>query len=85
MAVVAFAKREFQLLLRVLKVPHDLFRRIQQRGRKVHFNGGIGPQKMQQLSEAKSGQFRVLGFAGNTAPDHIDHLHALAELVKGMK
>jgi hypothetical protein len=37
---------------------------------------------MQQLSEAKNGQFRLLGFAGNSAPDHVDHLHALPEFSK---
>ncbi len=36
-----------------------------------------GPVGMQQLSEAGAGRFRVLGFAGNTAPDHVDHLHGL--------
>jgi hypothetical protein len=35
-----------------------------------------GPLGMQHLSEVESGRFVVLGFAGNTAPDHIDHLHA---------
>jgi hypothetical protein len=32
---------------------------------------------MQQLSEVRAGRFTLLGFAGNTAPDHVDHLHAL--------
>jgi len=32
---------------------------------------------MQQLSETQEGNFIVLGFAGNSAPDHIDHFHAL--------
>lgn len=36
-----------------------------------------GPLGMQQVSEAGQGRFTVLGFAGNTAPDHVDHLHAL--------
>lgn len=36
-----------------------------------------GPLGMQQLSVARRHGFTVLGFAGNTAPDHIDHLHAL--------
>ena len=36
-----------------------------------------GPVGMQQVSEAGAGRFRVLGFAGNTAPDHVDHFHAL--------
>jgi len=41
-----------------------------------------GPRGMQQLSEVRAGRFELLGFAGNTAPDHIDHLHAMPELLK---
>jgi len=37
-----------------------------------------GPLGMQQLSETSKGKFTVFGFAGNSAPDHIDHLHALS-------
>jgi len=40
-----------------------------------------GPRGMQQLSESRSGQFEVMGFAGNSAPDHIDQLHAMPELL----
>ncbi len=40
-----------------------------------------GPRGMQQLSEVRSGRFELLGFAGNSAPDHIDHLHAMPELL----
>lgn len=40
-----------------------------------------GPRGAQQLSEARSGRFEVLGFAGNSAPDHIDHLHAMPEFL----
>ncbi|MDZ7267997.1 MAG: hypothetical protein ONB48_10155 [candidate division KSB1 bacterium] len=36
-----------------------------------------GPLGMQQISEARRHHFAVLGFAGNTGPDHTDHLHAL--------
>jgi hypothetical protein len=36
-----------------------------------------GPMGLQQLSEARSGSFRLLGFAGNSAPDHVDQFHAL--------
>lgn len=36
-----------------------------------------GPNGMQQTSEARAGGFTLLGFAGNSAPDHVDHLHAL--------
>ena len=32
---------------------------------------------MQQLSEVCAGRLLVQGFAGNAAPDHVDHLHAL--------
>ena len=38
-----------------------------------------GPMKTQQLSEAKSGGFELLGFAGNSAPDHVDQLHTLGD------
>lgn len=40
-----------------------------------------GPRGMQQLAEASGGRFELLGFAGNSAPDHIDHLHAMPELL----
>ena len=40
-----------------------------------------GPRGMQQLSEVRSGKFELLGFAGNSAPDHIDQLHAMPELL----
>ena len=40
-----------------------------------------GPLGMQLLSRAQSGRLTILGFAGNTAPDHVDHLHALPELI----
>jgi len=36
-----------------------------------------GPVGMQQLSETSRGGFIVLGFAGNTADDHVDHLFGL--------
>jgi hypothetical protein len=36
---------------------------------------------MQQLSEVRAGRFELLGFAGNTGPDHIDQLHAMPELL----
>lgn len=40
-----------------------------------------GPRGMQQLAETRAGRLEVLGFAGNTAPDHVDHLHAMPELL----
>lgn len=36
-----------------------------------------GPVGMQQTSAATAGRLEVRGFAGNSAPDHLDHLHAL--------
>jgi hypothetical protein len=36
-----------------------------------------GPMGMQQLSVVDVGGFHMRGYAGNTAPDHIDHLHAM--------
>jgi hypothetical protein len=36
-----------------------------------------GPVGMQQTSEAAAGRFLLMGFAGNSAPDHIDHLQGL--------
>ena len=43
-----------------------------------------GPRGMQQLGEAAAGGFLLLGFAGNTAPDHVDHLHAMPELLQSL-
>jgi hypothetical protein len=39
-----------------------------------------GPMGTQQLSEARAGRFWLIGYAGNSAPDHVDQLHALPEL-----
>lgn len=39
------------------------------------------PRGMQQTSEVSSGAFLLQGFAGNSAPDHVDHLHAMSELL----
>lgn len=36
-----------------------------------------GPGGMQQLSEIRKGRLLLLGFAGNSAPDHVDHLHGM--------
>jgi hypothetical protein len=36
-----------------------------------------GPMKTQMLSEVKTGGLLVVGFAGNSAPDHVDQLHSL--------
>jgi hypothetical protein len=44
-----------------------------------------GPVGMQQTSEVRSGRFRLMGFAGNSAPDHIDHFHGLERWLKMAK
>jgi hypothetical protein len=41
-----------------------------------------GPGGMQQLSEARRGRFLLLGFAGNTAPDHIDQIQGMGEFLR---
>jgi hypothetical protein len=40
-----------------------------------------GPRGSQQLSEVTAGGFTLMGFAGNTAPDHVDLLHGMPELL----
>ena len=44
-----------------------------------------GPMGTQILCEVKQGRFQLLGFAGNSAPDHVDLLHALPELLREME
>jgi hypothetical protein len=40
-----------------------------------------GPGGMQLLSTARKGRFLLLGFAGNSAPDHVDHYHGMGEFL----
>lgn len=44
-----------------------------------------GPGGMQQVSEARRGNITVLGFAGNSAPDHVDHLHGYSTWLRYLK
>jgi len=44
-----------------------------------------GPMRTQQLSEARAGKFLLIGYAGNSAPDHVDQLHSLPEYLKWFK
>lgn len=57
-----------------------LLRRLSVPRQRVVRDGPIG---MQQLSEARRGNFHLAGFAGNSAPDHLDHLYALDRLLAG--
>ena len=38
-----------------------------------------GPMGTQMLSQTKSGNLLVVGFAGNSAPDHVDQVQSLPE------
>jgi hypothetical protein len=44
-----------------------------------------GPKQTQELSEVRAGRFLLIGFAGNSAPDHVDQLHSLPEYLKWLK
>jgi hypothetical protein len=44
-----------------------------------------GPLGMQQTSEARTGRFELLGFAGNSAPDHIDHFHGMYHFLAALE
>ncbi|MDX2039629.1 MAG: hypothetical protein SF097_00185 [Acidobacteriota bacterium] len=44
-----------------------------------------GPMQTQQLSEARAGKFWLIGFAGNSAPDHVDQLHSLPEYLNWLR
>jgi hypothetical protein len=44
-----------------------------------------GPMQTQELSEVRAGRFLLTGFAGNSAPDHVDQLHSLPEYLKWLK
>ena len=43
-----------------------------------------GPIGMQNLSEARRGELQLLGFAGNSAPDHMDHLYGLGDHLRSL-
>ena len=44
-----------------------------------------GSMGLQQLSEVHAGGFELIGFAGNSAPDHVDQLHALPEFLRRLR
>lgn len=44
-----------------------------------------GPMGTQQLSEVRRGRFLVIGYAGNSAPDHVDQLHSLPEYLRWLR
>jgi hypothetical protein len=44
-----------------------------------------GPGGMQQLSEVRRGRLAIMGFAGNSAPDHVDHFYGMATWLRAMR
>jgi hypothetical protein len=44
-----------------------------------------GPMGLQQLSETRAGKFLLVGYAGNSAPDHVDQLHSLPVYLKWLR
>lgn len=56
-----------------------------QLGLKLHPVLKWGPMGTQQISEASAGRFLMIGYAGNSAPDHVDQLHSLPVFLKWMK
>lgn len=43
-----------------------------------------GPMRTQQLGETIAGNLTIKAFAGNSAPDHVDLLHAMPDLMKDL-
>lgn len=50
-----------------------------------HAVARFGPMGTQMLSRNRAGGLTVIGFAGNSAPDHVDELHSLPEYLRWMK
>ena len=44
-----------------------------------------GPMGTQELSEVRAGKFLLIGFAGNSAPDHVDQVQSLPEILRWVK
>ncbi len=44
-----------------------------------------GPMGTQQISGYKAGGFELRGYAGNTAPDHVDQLHSLPQYLRSLR
>lgn len=45
----------------------------------------MGPVGMQQESEAGSGRLRIMGYPGETAADHLDHIHGLPAFLRALE
>ena len=52
-------------------------------GKEVAGTGGRkGEVFLPMTSEVRARRFLLMGFAGNSAPDHIDHFHGLEHWLK---
>ncbi len=58
---------------------------LAQLGLKAHPVLKWGPMGMQQIGETRAGKFLMVGYAGNSAPDHVDQFHSLATFLKWLK
>lgn len=45
----------------------------------------LGPVGMMQVTDARKGRLAVFGFAGDSAPDHVDHLHGMSTWLKVLR
>jgi hypothetical protein len=45
----------------------------------------FGPMGTQMLSRVSAGGLSVIGFAGNSAPDHVDEMQSLPEYLKWLE
>jgi len=50
-----------------------------------HAVARFGPMGTQMLSRESAGGLTVIGFAGNSAPDHVDELHSLPEYLRWLE
>ncbi len=44
-----------------------------------------GPMGTQQISYTRAGRFQLIGYAGNSAPDHVDELHSLPQYLRMLR
>ena len=58
---------------------------VSQLGLRRHAVLRWGPMETQQLSEVRRGNFLLIGYAGNSAPDHVDQLHSLPEYLRWIR
>ena len=58
---------------------------VAQLGLKRRATVAWGPMQTQQLSEIRKGGFVLVGYAGNSAPDHVDQLHSLPDYLRWFK